>query len=140
MDLLFRVFGIPASTRPVQIMPRRFERNDTTYLNIVFLLMASLVWWPYRNRFRLDGVDKYAKYVVCGIQVEHAQASATDLHEGIMCYFYSVRSHDKFVAELPKYLEASGIEPMTSMGAEVTSVTAGPSLAFRRQPSCQDKQ
>ena len=109
-------------------------------LVVVFPLVAGLVCWPYRNRSRLGGINKYAKDVVCGMQVERAQAPATDLHEGIMCYFYSVRCHDKFVAEPPKYLKAPGIEPMTSMGAETTSATAEPSLTLRRYPSCQHKQ
>ena len=140
VDLLFPVFGIPATAWPIQIVPTHFEWNCTTYLSTAFLLVAGLVGWPNRNRSRLGEENKRARDVVCGMQVERAQAPAADLHKGIVCYFYSIRCHDRLVAESPQYLKVPGIEPMTSMGVTTISATAEPSLTFRRYPSCQHEQ
>ncbi|WP_308468491.1 permease [Rathayibacter soli] len=115
VDLLFRLVRIPAVSRPVQIAPTHFQWNYTTYLNIVFIVVAILVYELYRHRARLGETQKYAKDVVCGMQVERAHAPATHNHDRTTYYFCSDRCHDKFVATPERYLEEPDSDAMGSM-------------------------
>lgn len=110
-DLLFRAVGIPAPTRPAHVVSARFEWNYTTWLNIGFIMLAVIVYWLYRNRARFSGTERYAKDLVCGMQVERAHAPATHVHNGSTYYFCSDRCHDKFIAEPGKYLENPAAAP-----------------------------
>lgn len=97
-DVLFRAVGIPAPARPTQIVPARFEWNYTTWLNLLSIAVAVLVYWLYRNSARFGGKHQYAKDLVCGMQVERAHAPAAHVYDGSTYYFCSDRCHDRFVA------------------------------------------
>ena len=110
-DLLFRAVRIPAPGRPPVIAATHFQWNYTTYLNIVFLLVAAVVYWLYRNRAGFGDAGGYAKDVVCGMQVERAHAPATHVHESRTYYFCSDRCEEKFAKEPAKYLADPGAAP-----------------------------
>ncbi len=118
VDLLFRLVRIPPPVRPVQIAPTHFEWNYTTYLNIVFIVVAFFVYRLYRRRAHYSEAEKYAKDVVCGMQVERAHAPATHKHDDTTYYFCSDRCHDKFVAAPERYLEHPGSGSVDSRDRE----------------------
>ncbi len=110
----------------------RFEWNYTTFLNIVFLGVAAVVYWAYRNRERLGGGGGYAKDPVCGMQVETANPGATSRHDGHTVYFCSDRCRSKFDKDPARYDSAgdsgAGVMEAGSMdadhgGTEVTAST-----------------
>jgi hypothetical protein len=108
VDLLFRAVGIPAPARRAEIAPTGFTWNYTTWLNLVFLVVAAVVYVTYRNRERLGGGQDYAKDPVCGMQVERANPGATTEHEGRTVLFCSDRCRDRFLADPERY--AAGTE------------------------------
>lgn len=107
VDLLFRAVGITFPTRRMEIAPTRFEWNYTTFLNIVFLMVAALVYWAYRNREKLGGGGQYAKDPVCGMQVERDNPGATTQHAGHTVYFCADRCKEKFVRDPARYTSSS---------------------------------
>jgi len=126
VDLLFRAVGISFPTRPVEIAPTHFEWNYTSVLNIVFLLLAVAVYWTYRNRDRLGGGSAYAKDPVCGMQVERANAPATDRFEGASYFFCSDRCLARFRKDPDKF--AAGHQEPMPMAADDGAVPVGENL------------
>ena len=108
-DLLFRAVGIGFPARRAEIAMTRFEWNYTTFLNIVFLGVAAVVYWAYRHRERLGGGGGYAKDPVCGMQVETSNPGATTQHNGHTVYFCSDRCKDRYDKDPGKY-EAGAVE------------------------------
>ncbi len=108
VDLLFRAVRIPFPGRPDEIAMTRFEWNYTTFLNIVFLVVFAVVLYVYRNRARLGGGQGYATDPVCGMQVETANAPATDSYEGQTFFFCSDRCHDRFTKEPARFAAKAG--------------------------------
>jgi uncharacterized protein len=104
VDYLFRLTQIPMPEPPVEIVPMRIEWNHTTVLNIVFLVVAGVVYWVYRNRSRLVSDSKYAIDPVCGMQVEIAHAPGVEKHAGMTYYFCSDRCHERFVEDPARFL------------------------------------
>lgn len=114
VDLLFRAVGISFPHRKAEVVMTGFSWDYTTWLNIVFLGVAAVVYWIYRHRDRLGGGERYAKDPVCGMQVERGNAPATAHHDGQTVYFCSDRCHDKFTRDPARYAGADRTEPMTS--------------------------
>jgi uncharacterized membrane protein YraQ (UPF0718 family) len=104
VDLLFRAVGIAFPDRRAQVAEAGFSWNYTTVLNIVFLGVALLVYWTYRNRDRLGGGSDYAKDPVCGMQVERAHPGATAHHDGHPVFFCSDRCRSRFDEQPDRYL------------------------------------
>jgi uncharacterized membrane protein YraQ (UPF0718 family)/YHS domain-containing protein len=99
-ELLFSAAGLVPTMRPTTVAPAHFSWNYTTYLNLVFLALFGVLYWLYRNRFRLGGGDRYARDPVCGMQVETAQAPASVLRAGERHYFCSDRCAEGFATGL----------------------------------------
>jgi YHS domain-containing protein/uncharacterized membrane protein YraQ (UPF0718 family) len=117
VDLLFRAVGISFPKRPIEIAPTKFEFNYTMVLNIVFLGVAALVYWTYRNRERFGGGGNYAKDPVCGMQVERDNPGATSEHDGHTVYFCADRCKTKFDKDPAKYDDGvPADEDMTGTG------------------------
>ena len=121
VDLLFRAVGIGFPKRPIEIAPTTFSLNYTMVLNILFLGVAAVVYWTYRNRERFGGGGSYAKDPVCGMQVERENPGATTEHDGHTLFFCSDKCKTKFDKDPQKYDSGSadaapmtGGEPMTS--------------------------
>lgn len=97
-ELLFRAVGIDVPGHPAQIAPSRISWDYTTVLNLVFLVVAAVVYWTYRHRAHLGGGTAYATDPVCGMQVEKANPGAVSEHGGHTSYFCSDRCKDRFEA------------------------------------------
>ena len=125
VDLLFRAVRITFPPRKAEVVMTGFSWNYTTWLNIVFLGVAALVYWTYRNRERLGGGEQYAKDPVCGMQVERDNAPATDTHDGQTVYFCSDRCHDRFTREPARYSGSGSSGPMPADSDAVHSSSDG---------------
>lgn len=98
-EAIFTAAGIVPTVRPLRIVPERFSVDYTTVLNIVFLVVFAVLYFAYRNRERLGGGAGYAIDPVCGMQVERANAPATDRYEGRRFYFCSDRCAERFATD-----------------------------------------
>ncbi len=96
VDLLFRAVRISFPARPAEIAPTGFSWNYTTFLNLVFLVLAAAVYWTYRHREQLGGGSSYAKDPVCGMQVERGNAPAQRAYDGQPVSFCSDRCAERF--------------------------------------------
>jgi hypothetical protein len=97
---IFSGLGLQPHTRPTRLVSDHFQWNYTTYLNIVFLLVAACLYWLYRNRDRLGGGQGYARDPECGMQVRTADAPAQVVHDGHVVSFCSDRCAERFRAKL----------------------------------------
>jgi YHS domain-containing protein len=93
---LFRAAAIEPTKRPAVVAPTGFHWNYTTYLNAVFLVVLSGLWWLARNQRRLGGGAGYAIDPVCGMQVETANAAAHAQHDGETVWFCSDHCRERF--------------------------------------------
>ena len=92
-DLLFRAVDISFPTRATTIAPTHFAWNYTTFLNLVFLAVAAVVGWLYRQR-EVGGA--YANDPICGMQVEKEFAPATTRAGGAQYWFCSDHCRHRF--------------------------------------------
>jgi uncharacterized membrane protein YraQ (UPF0718 family)/YHS domain-containing protein len=97
---LFSVSGLIPTTRPANVVPTSFHWNYTTFLNIVFLVVAGYLYWLYRNRDRLGGGAGYAIDPICGMQVQKANAPAHLHRDGADYWFCSDRCAERHRADL----------------------------------------
>jgi uncharacterized protein len=103
---LFSTAGLVPHTEARPIVPTAFHWNYTTFLNIIFLLVAGYLYWLYRNRNRLGGGAGYAIDPVCGMQVQTNNAPAHVAHEGHDHWFCSDRGAERFNATPDRYAHA----------------------------------
>ena len=96
VDLIFRGVGIAFPHRKAEIAMTSFSWNYTAVLNIVFIVVAGVVYWAYRTRDQIDQDGEYAKDPVCGMQVERAHPGAMSHHDGHSVYFCSDRCKEKY--------------------------------------------
>ena len=115
VDYLFRLLRIPTPQPPTQIVPMRFEWNYTTFLNIAFLIIGVIVYIVYRNRGWLVSDSKYATDLVCGMQVEIANAPATLKRAGTIYYFCSDRCQERFAEDPDRFLHRQVGDPPSMM-------------------------
>ena len=113
---LFSVAGLVPDTQSRPIVTTAFHWNYTTFLNIVFLLIAGYLYWLYRNQARLGGGAGYAIDPVCGMQVQVANAPAHRRDDGHDYWFCSDRCADRFAAnpERPTKPDALGSHEVPS--------------------------
>jgi uncharacterized membrane protein YraQ (UPF0718 family)/YHS domain-containing protein len=98
-ELIFRAFGAVPTNHAVGVQPAHFHWNYTTFLNLVFLVVAGAVWWLARNRARFGGGGGYAIDPVCGMQVRTSDAPARTDHDGVTMYFCADRCRERFEAD-----------------------------------------
>jgi hypothetical protein len=103
---LFSGAGLVPTHRAATIAPTHFAWNYTTFLNLVFLAVAGVLYWLYRNRTRLGGGAGLAIDPVCGMQVRTADAPAQSSFAGQPVWFCSDRCRERFDAEPARYGEA----------------------------------
>jgi hypothetical protein len=123
-ELIFRAAGLVPAIRPAQVAPAHFSWDYTTYLNIVFLVLFAVLYWVYRNRARLGGDDGYALDLVCGMQVEVANAPASTLQAGKRFYFCSDRCRVRFEADPERFAVKKG-KPEETVGPVSVPVSFG---------------
>jgi YHS domain-containing protein len=92
--------------------------NYTTVLNGLAALAFVVLYWLYRSGVRRTDADssRYAKDVVCGMQVEKAHAPARGNHDGQALYFCSDHCQQRFVATPDRFLS----EPTRASADEAT--------------------
>ena len=122
---IFSALGVVPSRRTVSISTAHFEWNYTTFLNILFILIAGGVWWLARNRERFGGGEGYAIDPVCGMQVRVADAPAIIVHAGQKYYFCADRCREKFEVNPGRYLgraEVAGSPGSATSANEVPKI------------------
>jgi YHS domain-containing protein len=92
------LFHLVPARREVTVASAHFEWNYTTMLNIVFLVLAGVIWWLARHRARLGGGANLARDPVCGMQVRVADAPARLEIDGTTHVFCSDGCRDRFAA------------------------------------------
>jgi uncharacterized membrane protein YraQ (UPF0718 family)/YHS domain-containing protein len=92
---IFRLFNAVPTTQSLTVTSAHFEWNYTTFLNILFVLLAVAVYWLSKNKKRFGGGEDYAIDPVCGMQVRMSDAPATAVIDGTTYYFCSDRCHDR---------------------------------------------
>ena len=102
-ELIFRAFGAVPVNRVVGTEPAHVGWNYTTYLNLIFLAVAGVVWWLARNTARFGGGDGYAIDPVCGMQVRKEHAPAQFVRDGTTFYFCADRCRDRFESDPGRY-------------------------------------
>jgi uncharacterized protein len=103
---LFSTAGLVPHTQARPIVPTAFHWNYTTFLNLIFLVVAGYLYWLYRNRNRLGGGAGYAIDPVCGMQVQTNKAPAHVAREGHDHWFCSDRCAERFNATPGRYAHA----------------------------------
>jgi YHS domain-containing protein len=121
-EAIFRAAGLVPAVRPRLVAPARFSWDYTTYLNIAFLAVFAFAYWAYRNRGRLGNDDRYATDVVCGMQVEVANAPASTVQADERLYFCSDRCRGRFEAAPGRFAtrRARPEDPVTPVSVPVT--------------------
>ena len=102
---IFSALGAVPHRRVVKVASAHFEWNYTTYLNILFLLLAAGVWWMARHRARFGGGVGYAIDPVCGMQVRTHDAPARLTQAGSELYFCSDHCREKFEADPERIID-----------------------------------
>jgi YHS domain-containing protein len=103
---IFSSTGLIPTHRVATIAPTHFSWNYTAVLNLVFLAVAGLLYWLYRNRDRLGGGAGFALDPVCGMQVRTTDAPARSSFDGQPVWFCSDRCKERFDADPARF--ASG--------------------------------
>ncbi len=99
---MFRTLGRIPTTRTLDITAPHFAWNYTTLLNIVFLLVAVVVWCLAKTTARSGGGKGCAIDPVCGMQVRTADAPAHAILGDRTVYFCSDRCSDRFGLDGPR--------------------------------------
>ena len=115
---IFAAFGAIPSRRVFSVSAAHFEWNYTTYLNLIFIVVALGVWWLARHRHQFGGGVGYAIDPVCGMQVRVGDAPAHSSHDARQYYFCADRCREKFDDDPQRYLSGS----MASMSHDETLV------------------
>ena len=96
VDLLFDATGLIPHRMQGVVAHARFEWNYTTFLNFIFIAVAGVLYWLYRNREKLGGGQGTALDPVCGMQVRKADAPASTVRDGEQVYFCSDHCLERF--------------------------------------------
>jgi uncharacterized membrane protein YraQ (UPF0718 family)/YHS domain-containing protein len=105
---LFSAFAAVPTRRTIAVGVDHFSWNYTTYLDVLFLGVAAVVWWLSHTKERHGGGVGYALDPVCGMQVRTADAPATVRVGPRTFYFCGDRCHERFVAEPQRFATAKG--------------------------------
>ena len=102
VDGIFSAFGLVPTKRPSidSISSRGVSWNYTTFLNIVFLVIAAAL-------FALT-LSRGAKDPVCRMTVDRRAGKPTSTYRGRTYYFCSAGCKAKFDAEPERYVDATG--------------------------------
>ena len=115
---IFHLFGAVPTIRPKVVASNSFGFNYTTVLDVIFLILFAGMYWLYRNKERFGGGSGYAKDLVCGMQVEVANAPATVNFENTPYYFCSNRCSERFSANPKRFTTVSQLENKEQLSME----------------------
>ncbi len=124
---VFALLGAVPTRRAIHVTSAQFAWNYTTYLDIVFLVIAAAVWWLARNRARFGGGYGYAIDPVCGMQVRRDDAPAQASFGGRSYRFCSDRCRERFGENPGRYAVTRAHRGEASPGGSVAvSLTKKP--------------
>ena len=130
---IFTALHLTPARTVFAVKAAHFSWNYTTFLNLVFLVVALGAWWLARSRARLGGGAGYAIDPVCSMQVRTADAPATSRHGGTTYYFCSDRCRERFDADPGRFVTkgprpdspAEGaVDPVCGMSVDPASAAA----------------
>ena len=101
VDGIFSALGLVPTSRPSidSISSRGISWNYTTFLNIIFLAIAAVLFGLTLRRG--------AKDPVCGMTVDRRAGKPTSIYEGHTYYFCGAGCKAKFDAEPERYVDSS---------------------------------
>ena len=124
---IFTIVHAVPTRRTISVVTSHLSWNYTSYLNIVFIVVALGVWWLARNRERFGGNVDYAIDPVCAMQVRRADAPATSRERNSTYYFCSDRCKDRFDAAPSRFVV---------VGARSEAMEASPiAVDFKAEPT-----
>jgi YHS domain-containing protein/uncharacterized membrane protein YraQ (UPF0718 family) len=132
---IFALFGWIPPVRSTTIASSAFGFNFTSLLDVVALGVLGVLYWLYRNRDRYGSQDRYAKDVLCGMQVEISHAPASMQYRGRVYYFCSEHCQDRFSTAPDRFLgklppsETANPTPQSSAIDPICGMTVDPATA-----------
>ncbi|MHB1511358.1 MAG: YHS domain-containing protein [Acidimicrobiales bacterium] len=129
---IFRLFHAVPTTRSLKVTSAHFELNYTTFLNIVFILLAVAVYWLSKSKKRFGGGEGYAIDPVCGMQVRMSDSPATAIIDGTTHYFCSDRCHDRYTSGVKHEPTSGSVTPI----ALLARPSVGAATATAVDPVC----
>jgi YHS domain-containing protein len=102
-----------------------FEWNYTTFLNILFILLAVAVYWLSKNKKRFGGGEGYAIDPACGMQVRMSDAPATAVIAGTTYYFCSDRCHERYTSGAKHEPTCKSLTPVGAATATAVDPVCG---------------
>ncbi|MGH3437424.1 MAG: permease [Sciscionella sp.] len=127
-EYLFKAVGLVPATHPTTVVPTGVYWNYTTILNIIALLAFAGIYRLHRNRARFGGGARYATDVVCGMQVEKANAPATAERGGRTFYFCADRCRERFAADPDKFAAGAATAASNTENEAATDPVCGMSV------------
>jgi hypothetical protein len=110
-EYVFKVARIEPANHRTTVAVDHVGWNYTSVLDVLALLGFGLLYWLYRNRGRLGGGSRYAKDVVCGMQVDTTAAPATSRYANSRYSFCSDRCRERFEADPDRFARPAVTEP-----------------------------
>jgi uncharacterized membrane protein YraQ (UPF0718 family)/YHS domain-containing protein len=110
VDGVFAALGLIPDQRPSieSIASRGIEWNYTTFLNVVFTLVAAAL--------AVLTLRRGAKDPVCGMTVDRHETPHSSVHDGTTAYFCSAHCKARFDAEPERYVRGRGAAPLAPAG------------------------
>jgi hypothetical protein len=105
---IFSALRAVPTRRTITIGVDHFAWDYTTYLDIVALVVAGVVWWLAHTKAQHGGGEGYAIDPVCAMQVRTGDAPATARVDNTTYYFCSDRCRERFSAEPNRFLDDKG--------------------------------
>jgi YHS domain-containing protein/uncharacterized membrane protein YraQ (UPF0718 family) len=113
-EALFSVLGLTPTSHPrVIVSAATFGFNGTTVLDLLALVVVAGMYYLAHNRDRWSTDNRYARDVICGMQVETETAPARLELDGHTYYFCSEHCQERFVLDPSRYLERSNVSTVT---------------------------
>ena len=100
---IFRLAGAVPANHAVGMRPTHVAWDYTTFLNLVFIVVAAAVWWLAGHRERFGGGAGYAIDPVCGMQVRTSDAPARMERHVTTVWFCGDRCRERFEADPERF-------------------------------------
>ena len=137
-QLLFGAVGVIPKHSELLMMHPKFQWNYTSYLNIIFLVVAGGVWWLAKNRSRFGGGIDYAIDPVCGMQVRRHDAPAVSRFDDQTFYFCADRCKTRFDEDPSRFASQEPVEQSDDPPATRISLGTKPPPGITHvDPICQ---